>query len=57
MEPPYIQQHSGALGVVIFQDTAFMVRGLSGGIFQDSYIIFKDGEVVGNIIENPELLK
>lgn len=60
VELPYIHQHSGALGVVIFQYAAFMVRGLPGsiaGIFQDSYVIFKDGEVVGNIIENPELLK
>lgn len=50
-------EHQGALGKVIFQYGSFMLTSKYGGNFMDTYKSCLYGEVIGNIFENPELLK
>lgn len=47
----------GALGQIIYQYGAFMMENKNGYIFMDTYKSCIYGEVIGNIFENPELLK
>ena len=50
-------EHKGVLGKIIFEYGCFMIESRYNAIFQDSYKSIKYGKVVGNIFENPELLK
>ena len=49
---------SAQKGIVTFEECEFFVKGQKEEYFNlQSIIINKDGKVIGNIYENPELLK
>jgi uncharacterized phage protein (TIGR01671 family) len=50
-------EHEGSLGKVIFEYGAFMLTSKYGCNFMDTYRSCLYGEVIGNIIENKDLLE
>lgn len=50
-------ENLGAIGKIIFEYGAFMLTSKYGCNFSDTYRSCLYGEVIGNIFENPELLK
>jgi uncharacterized phage protein (TIGR01671 family) len=50
-------EHRGSLGKMIFEHGAFMLESRHGGTFMDTYLSCLYGKIVGNIMENPELIK
>lgn len=50
-------EYRGNIGKIIFEYGSFMIQSKYGAIFPDTYRSCLYGEVIGNIFENPELLK
>lgn len=50
-------EYHGDIGKIIFEYGSFMIQSKYGAIFSDTYRSCLYGEVIGNIFENPELLK
>jgi uncharacterized phage protein (TIGR01671 family) len=50
-------EFTGSLGKVIFEYCSFMLEAEYGAIFQDTIKSCQYGEVIGNVFENPELIK
>lgn len=50
-------EYKDSIGKIIFEYCSFMIESKYGAIFSDTYYSCIYGEIIGNIFENPELLK
>lgn len=53
----YYGDYKDSIGKIIFEFGSFMIESKNGDIFSDTYYSCIHGEIIGNIFENPELLK